>query len=95
MNGVGPSPAKARQRPLAEKVDPANTALVVIDMQNDFCHPDGFYGKRGMDMSRVPAVAAQIEALVDTARRQNMLILWVRAHYDEIVMGDPMGEVLN
>jgi ureidoacrylate peracid hydrolase len=95
MTGFTPSPAKARQRSLAEKVDPRDTALVVVDMQNDFCHPQGFFGARGADLSRMPAVAERIRALVETARRQNMLILWVRAHYDEIVLGDPMGEVLN
>jgi ureidoacrylate peracid hydrolase len=95
MTGTTPSAAKARQRPLEEKVDPRRTALVVIDMQNDFCHVDGFYGKRGADLSRMPGVASQIDALVTQARAQKMLILWVRAHYDEIVMGDPMAEVLN
>ncbi|MDA0369696.1 MAG: cysteine hydrolase [Proteobacteria bacterium] len=95
MTAPASSAAKARQRPLAEKVAPHNTALIVIDMQNDFCHEDGFYGQRGADLSRMPAVAGHIESLVAEARRQRMLILWVRAHYDEIVMGDPMGEVLN
>ena len=28
-------------RTLSEKVDPKHTALVVIDMQNDFCTPEG------------------------------------------------------
>ena len=95
MTAAASSAAKARQRPLEEKVDPTRTALVVIDMQNDFCHPEGFYGKRGADLSRMPAVAARIEALVTLAREQKMLILWARAHYDEVVMGDPMAEVLN
>ena len=31
--------------PLADRVDPARTALLVIDMQNDFVHPDGANGK--------------------------------------------------
>lgn len=51
MRGTG----IGRQRPLKEKLDPARTALVVIDMQNDFCHADGFFGNRGRDMSAMPA----------------------------------------
>ena len=27
------------------KLDPEKTALIVVDMQNDFCHPDGFYAR--------------------------------------------------
>jgi nicotinamidase-related amidase len=86
---------KNRQRSLAEKTDPRKTALVVIDMQNDFCHADGFGGKRGGDMSAVGPTAERIGALVDEARRLDMLIIWVRAHYDPITMPATMAEVLE
>ena len=32
---------------LEKRVQPAHTALVLIDLQNDFCHPDGFMGQMG------------------------------------------------
>ena len=35
----------------AELVTPSHTAILMIDIQNDCCHPDGFYSKRGRDMS--------------------------------------------
>jgi hypothetical protein len=38
---------------LEELVDPKHTALIVVDMQNDFCHPKGAFGKRGSDLSMV------------------------------------------
>jgi len=80
---------------LAEKVDPRITALVVIDMQNDFCHPDGYFGKRGGDLSAVGPAVAKIEALVAEARRLDMLILWVRAHYDDINTGAAMADAFK
>ncbi len=85
---------KVRQRSLAEKVDPRTTALVVIDMQNDFCHRDGYFGKRGADLSAVAPAAAKIESLVAEARRLDMLILWVRAHYDNINTGAAMADFM-
>ena len=33
---------------LAQKVDPGHTAVVVIDVQNDFCAPGGFYDRTGV-----------------------------------------------
>ena len=36
-----------------ELVDPKHTALIVVDMQNDFCHPEGAFAKRGSDISMV------------------------------------------
>ena len=32
-------------RPLAEQVDPQQAALILVDVQNDFCHPDGASGR--------------------------------------------------
>ena len=35
--------------------DLARTAIIVIDMQNDFCHPDGWLGHVGVDVTPVRA----------------------------------------
>ena len=35
---------------LAERIDPKHGMLIVVDMQNDFCHRDGAACKRGRDM---------------------------------------------
>lgn len=89
-----PTSTKTNPRTLAEKVDPRNTALVVIDMQNDFCHPDGYFGKRGADLSAVGPTAARIKSLVAEARRLDVLILWVRAHYDDVNTGAAMADFM-
>ena len=86
---------KGRQLSLAEKVDPVHTALVVVDMQNDFCHPDGYHGYNGDDLSMMPGAIANMRRLVLTARQAGTLIVWVRATYDEVVLGEPLAEVLS
>ena len=48
---------KGRTVPFAEKVAPDSTALIVVDVQNDFCHPDGYHAKAGADMSMMPGMA--------------------------------------
>jgi len=87
--------AKGRHLTLREKIDPATTALVVIDVQNDFCHPQGYHAKAGADMAMMPPMAAALEPLVAAARRAGTLIIWVRATYDEIVQGEPLAEQLS
>ena len=55
-------------RPDAATLAPSRTALLLIDIQNDFGHPEGVMGKTGVDLLRVdPAVDAAI-ALADAAR---------------------------
>lgn len=47
---------------LPELVDPRWTALLVIDIQNDFCMPDGHFARYGKDVARMqPAVARMVD----------------------------------
>jgi ureidoacrylate peracid hydrolase len=61
-----------------EVLDPRHAALVVVDMQNDFGHPDGHFARAGVDVSAVPAIVPQVSALVDAARRSGALVVWIR-----------------
>jgi len=54
------------------------TALVVIDMQNDFCAPGGFGEKLGNDITPTRAIIPVIERLLAAARRAGMLIVHTR-----------------
>jgi nicotinamidase-related amidase len=63
---------------LAELMDPATTALLVIDMQNDFCHPDGTFAATGADITAYPKVTETIASLVKAARGAGVLSVWVR-----------------
>ncbi|MDJ0707296.1 MAG: isochorismatase family cysteine hydrolase [Leptolyngbyaceae cyanobacterium MO_188.B28] len=55
------------------------TALLVIDMQNDFCHPDGFNGSElGLDMTAVRKIIPTIQVLVNWARQTGLKIIFTR-----------------
>ena len=68
-------------RSLEEKTRPGNAALVVIDMQNDFCSPKGMMAREGFDTSPVEAMAARLPRLVDAARAAGVLVVFVRNVY--------------
>jgi nicotinamidase-related amidase len=63
-------------------LNPLTTAVVVVDMQNDFCHADGYYAKTGRDISALAAVIAPVAALVVRARAANSPIFYTRLVYD-------------
>lgn len=66
-----------------EQVRPDRAALLVIDMQNDFCAVGGYLQKeRGYDVGFAEAVADRIAAAVAAAREAGMLVVWIRSHYD-------------
>lgn len=53
------------------------TAVVVIDVQNDFCHPDGLRGRNGGDVSGMVEVVARINDLVAATRRFDVPAIFV------------------
>lgn len=79
--------AKHRVLDFDERVHPATTALVVIDVQNDFCDPRGRCGLDGQDLSRMPAMLEKTKRLVNAAREMGILSIFVRSSYDEAVRG--------
>lgn len=83
---VHPAPVTARGgatlASLAERLDPAHSAVLVIDMQNDFCAPDGYLeAVAGLDAAPCRAVVASITELVASARTAGVPVVWVKANY--------------
>lgn len=64
--------------PYAFEFDVERTALLVIDMQNDFCTPGGFGELLGNDISLTRSIIPVIDELLQTARRAGMLIIHTR-----------------
>ena len=56
----------------------AATALLIIDMQRDFCAPGGYAAQAGLDVARLAAPVANVRHLLDTARRAAILVVHTR-----------------
>ncbi|MBB6735404.1 cysteine hydrolase family protein [Cohnella zeiphila] len=60
------------------------TALVIIDMQNDFCHEDGASAKGGMaDIPAFQACVPKIETLISSARSSGVPVIFVYMTLEE------------
>lgn len=84
-----------RMRPLltapALRLAPEHCAVLVIDMQNDFCAPGG-YVERVIKKDPAPCsrVAGPINQLVVLARECKVPVLWLRARYEHGEIPEPM-----
>ena len=66
-----------------ERLKSAHTAVLVIDMQNDFCAKEGFVETVvGKDVSACRAVVPSVMALVAAARDHKIPVFWIKANYD-------------
>ena len=69
-------------RTLDEKVDPARAAVLVVDVQNDFCAPGGGLADLGLDMTAIERCIPKIAALVAAARAAGVPVLHLRTHME-------------
>jgi nicotinamidase-related amidase len=63
---------------LDELVDPAHTALLLIDMQHDFVDPDGLFGRLGVDLSMYEQSRPRLVRLLAAARTAGVLVVHVQ-----------------
>ena len=66
------------------QLDPARTALVLVDLQNDFLHPDGAYGRAGQTSDAIAALPDRLLPLADTVRSKGG---WIVSTHFTLVPG--------
>jgi ureidoacrylate peracid hydrolase len=71
-----------RRRTLGGLAREGRAALVVVDMQNDFCHADGALGKRGADLAATQAMVPTLERLIAAARAAQIPIVYTANAHD-------------
>jgi ureidoacrylate peracid hydrolase len=66
-----------------DQIRPDRAALLVIDMQNDFCAVGGFLQReRGYNVGFARPIADNVAIAVAAARDAEMLVVWIRSIYD-------------
>jgi len=65
-------------KPYGYEFDLERTALVIIDMQRDFCAPGGFGEKLGNDITPTRSIIEPLRKVLDTAREKGMFVIHTR-----------------
>src|SRR5262245_12412280 len=74
---IPPRPVDLQTDAKLVTVDLARTAMIVIDMQNDFCHPNGWLAHVGVDISPARRPIAPLRRLLPLLRSRDVPGIWV------------------
>lgn len=61
----------------------SHPALLIIDMQNGFCHPEGCFGKLGMPVSNHLAIVSTINKLRAASHAAKVPVIFTRLCYNQ------------
>lgn len=64
------------------RLDVSKAAIVVVDIQNDFCHSSGYQGLRGKDVARVQAAVGRLEPFIQEARDLGVPVIFMQNLHD-------------
>lgn len=66
------------------------SALLVVDMQNGFCHPQGSYARLGMAAARLNSATPGCLRLLQAARLARMPVIFTRAYHEADFSDTPL-----
>jgi len=64
------------------KVKPVHCAILLVDVQNDFCAEGGAMDREGNDLSMAQAMVSRLERLVEAARSAGVRCVWIKNVYN-------------
>ncbi|MBN8490840.1 MAG: isochorismatase family protein [Burkholderiales bacterium] len=70
-------PVSLPAQPQHLRFDLARSAILVVDMQNDFCHADGWLASIGVDVQPARTPIAPLQRLLPALRAAHVPVLWV------------------
>ena len=90
-----PTPMNIEARPYALEWNASETALIVVDMQNGFLKPGGYFDNVGYDLAHAPNTIAQVVRAVEISRTAGLTIAFIQSGFDahHNVVGGPTAPV--
>jgi ureidoacrylate peracid hydrolase len=59
-------------------LDPARTAVVVVDMQHDFASNGAMFDRAGIDITSVKGIGPNVRTVLDAARAAGMSVVYLK-----------------
>jgi ureidoacrylate peracid hydrolase len=89
LTGLERPPSSDPFAPATWDLVPGRTALVLIDLQNDFLHERGWYAESGIDITHMRRVLEPTRRLLAAARPAEVPVIWTRHGFRDATDAGP------
>ncbi|WP_018930535.1 cysteine hydrolase family protein [Gracilibacillus lacisalsi] len=62
---------------------PEETALIVVDVQNDFCHEEGSLAQKGANLEMVSSMITPLEKVIEQARKAEVTVIFIQTIHED------------
>ena len=73
---------------LEERVEPGHTALLIVDMQNDFVHQEGVFARVGLDVTMFQEITPRVIDLTRQARALDIPVIFIQMNHSKWTNSD-------
>jgi ureidoacrylate peracid hydrolase len=80
---------------LEQKLMNSRTAIVVVDVQNDYCHPEGALAQAGNDIGAVADMMPNLHRLLAAARVFEVPVIFIQTFHEEATDSEAWRERSN
>ncbi|WP_319557757.1 pyrimidine utilization protein B [Thiomicrorhabdus sp.] len=82
LNGSGENQVIVKAEPESLAINPGETALIVVDMQNAYASPCGYLDLAGFDVSATGPVIENINAAIEVSRKAGVQVIFLQNGWD-------------
>src|SRR5437016_14652357 len=77
-------PEQTTSDPMLSKIlSPEWAAVLVVDVQNDFCHANGAFGQLGFDMGVVQSSVRALGGFLKAARQTDVPVIFIATQHSQ------------
>ncbi|EOR24687.1 cysteine hydrolase [Cytobacillus oceanisediminis] len=63
--------------------DPKHSALLIVDVQNDYCHKEGSLAKQDLDVSMVDEMMPNLKSMITSMKEINVPIIYIQTIHED------------
>ena len=65
------------------ELDPKDNCLLVIDVQNDYCHDQGAFGQMGIPLQGIQSMVRRLVPFIEEVRQTGVMVIFIRNQHSE------------